>query len=147
MSLERQNYTIDHDRTAARIFLSKSVYSAGAVLRASYSFSKDLAFQLVEHEDNTEVVVTLRSCSPTLEQPRAKKIDEWIPDLLNAFVDFQLRVEIQAETAAVRELIVAKALAEAGVLEDAPPGVYEDSVESRSAVQHERLVNITPTSS
>jgi His-Xaa-Ser system protein HxsD len=128
MSVEFGRIDFDDQHTSATISIDKKIYSKSAVLRACYWFSKDIYFQLDEKEDSLRVTVGLRVAAPTLNQPKVKKIDEWIPEILDALLDSQLRVEIQAETAAVRELIVAKAFAESGVLEDPPPGTFEDPV-------------------
>lgn len=87
------------------------------------------------------VTVGLRVPRPTLSQPNTRKIDEWLPEILNAFLDSQLRVEIQAETAGIRELIIAKAFAESGVLEDSPPGTFEDPVGTAHS-ESKHLINI-----
>jgi hypothetical protein len=54
-------------------------------------------------------------------------------------------VEIQAETAAIRELIIAKAFAESGVLEDSPPGTFRDPVGSGHS-DAQGLINISTKS-
>jgi len=75
-----------------------------------------------------------------------RKIDEWLPDIYDALLDSQLRVEIQAETAGVRELIIAKAFAESGVLEDPPPGTFEDPV-AQSGAKPGDLISISTNKS
>jgi His-Xaa-Ser system protein HxsD len=82
-----------------------------------------------EREEMLWITVGIRTTNSTLEHPKVKKIDDWLPDIFNSLVDAQLRVEIQAETSGIRELIIAKAFAESGVLEDLPPGTFQDPVE------------------
>lgn len=43
--------------------------------------------------------------------------------------DFTLRERIETRTASIRELLLAKAFAEAGILEDSPEGVFGDRIE------------------
>lgn len=88
-------------------------------------------FQIEEQEGQYRITANLTVSQPTLAQPRPRRIDELLPDFFEALLDSQLRVEIQEQTAAVRELIIAKAFAESGVLEDPPPGTFEDPVDSR----------------
>jgi His-Xaa-Ser system protein HxsD len=87
-------------------------------------------FQIEEREHQYRITANLNASQPTLAQPRPKKIHELLPEFFEALLDSQLRVEIQEQTAAVRELIIAKAFAESGVLEDPPPGTFEDPVSS-----------------
>jgi len=141
MSAEFECVVFDDQRTAATISIDKKVYSKSAVLRACYWFSKDLYFHVDETGDALQVRVALRVPSPTLNQ-RIRKLDEWMPDIFGAFVDSQLRVEIQAETAGVRELIIAKAFAESGVLEDLPPGTFADPV-TLGNIESKKLIKIS----
>jgi His-Xaa-Ser system protein HxsD len=142
MSVDFGRVEFDDQGTAATISLDKHVYSKPAALRACYWFSKDLYFQIDENKDSLHITVKLRVASPTLNQPKIKKLDEWIPEIFDALLDAQLRVEIQAETAGVRELIIAKAFAESGVLEDPPPGTFEDPV-TLNNLGSKRLIKIT----
>ncbi len=116
----------DDLHTTARICLDKKTYSKSAVLKVSYWLSKDLWFEMNEGNDHYLLTVRLRAPTPSLAQPRVKNIDEWMPEIFEALVDFQLRAEVQAETASIREIIIAKAFAESGILEDGPPGIFED---------------------
>ena len=118
----------DDTRTAATVRIDKNVYSKPAVLRACYWFGKDLHFRVDEETQFLVVTLSLRVNAPTLDQPRIKPIEECLTDFFDALLDSQLRVEIQAETAGVRELIIAKAFAESGILEDPPPGTFADPV-------------------
>ena len=44
-------------------------------------------------------------------------------------LDFALREQISAKTSGVRDVLLAKAFAESGVLEDQPSGTFGDSIE------------------
>ena len=54
-------------------------------------------------------------------------------EFANALLDWQVRLDIQRETANLRELIVAKAFAEGNLLEDSPIGDDRDPVEVAAA--------------
>ena len=127
MSLQCQRIEFNSEQTEATLVVDKKIYSKAAILRVCYWFSRELYFQLNEEADSFRVVVGLRVITPSLIHPQVKKIDEWMPEILNSLVDSQLRVEIQTETAAIRELIIAKAFAESGVLEDLPPGTFDEA--------------------
>jgi His-Xaa-Ser system protein HxsD len=146
MSVQFGPVEFDDQHTAATISIDKKIYSKSAVLRACYWFGKDLYCHLKERGDLLDVTVGLRVSSPTLDQPKIRKIDEWLPEIYDALLDSQLRIEIQAETAGVRELIVAKAFAESGVLEDPPPGTFDDPI-ARSEVKSSDLIRISTRSS
>jgi His-Xaa-Ser system protein HxsD len=146
MSVQFGPVEFDDQHTAATISIDKKIYSKSAVLRACYWFGKDLYCHLKERGDLLEVTVGLRVSSPTLDQPKVRKIDEWLPEIYDALLDSQLRIEIQAETAGVRELIVAKAFAESGVLEDPPPGTFDDPV-ARNDAESSDLIRISTRSS
>jgi His-Xaa-Ser system protein HxsD len=130
-----EHVEINAQHSKAVLSIDKKIYSKSAVLRACYWFSRELWFDLQEKEDCFLMTAGVLVTSPTLSHPTVKKIEEWLPQILNALADSQLRVEIQAETASVRELIIAKAFAESGVLEDAPPGTFTDLVESKNLVK------------
>lgn len=53
----------------------------------------------------------------------------------NALLDYELRRQVDAQTGRVRDLLVAKAVAEAGTLDDPPPGTGNDPVDDRRLVQ------------
>jgi His-Xaa-Ser system protein HxsD len=146
MSVQFGHVEFNDQHTAATIAIDKKVYSKSAVLRACYWFGRDLYFHLNETDELLAVTVGLRVSSPTLDQPNVRKIDEWLPDIYDALLDSQLRVEIQAETAGVRELIIAKAFAESGVLEDPPPGTFEDPV-AQSGAKPGDLISISTNKS
>jgi His-Xaa-Ser system protein HxsD len=135
---------LDNERLTATIPLSKGIYSKFSILRVCYWFSGDLSFQLAETEDEFLLIVKPLLTRPTLEQPTVRVVEEWIPQILNRLIDEELRVEVQRETASVRELVIAKAFAEAGVLEDSPPGTFEDN--NDVGTEQTTLIQITHSS-
>lgn len=129
-----EHVRIDDEQSRAILSIDKKVFSRSAILRACYWFSRDLWSDLREEGDYFLLTIGPLVTSPTLDHPTVKKIEEWLPEILNALSDSQLRVEIQAETASIRELIIAKAFAESGILEDPPPGTFTGPVESKNLV-------------
>jgi His-Xaa-Ser system protein HxsD len=135
---------IDEAQTSAKLSLTKVVYSKSAILRTCYWLEKDLWFQISDSSD--QWIVTLGVRPQTLERPKTTKISDCLPDFFNRLLDSQLRVEIQKETAPVRELILAKAFAQSGILEDLPPGTFHDPVGPRNELR-ESLITISTKAS
>ena len=78
-----------------------------------------------------------------LDNPKPISIDCVVGDFCNSLLDFELRRQIDTETAPIRELILAKAFSESGVLEDEPQGTIADPVEAKKP---NRLVKIVGSS-
>lgn len=86
---------------------------------------------LPESSDNSIVVrVELKQTMPTLDNPKPGKIDDFLGEFCNSLLDFELRRQVEIETSSIRQLVLAKAFSESGVLEDEPPGTVTDPVEA-----------------
>ena len=118
------------DKDEVCLKIDTRVFSQEAVLRALYWFGKELYSEVTISEDSAHLVVRLRPKQrvPTLENPKPPNMETLVGELQNAIVDSELRVQMQKETSGVRELILAKAFSEAGVLEDPPPATFDDPV-------------------
>jgi His-Xaa-Ser system protein HxsD len=105
-------------------------FSREAALKAAYWFTKDLhiEFPPSETEHLFEVVLRAKCPTPTLDNPAPKKLNELVSEFRNALIDSELRIQVQRETSGIRELLLAKAFAEAGVMESSPPGAFSDPV-------------------
>jgi His-Xaa-Ser system protein HxsD len=110
--------------------LQEAIYSRDAVLRTCYWFT-DRCFLFINRPSAgiLEVHLSPKHAKPTLAVPSPEKLDDLTGDFLNALLDHQLRQDIESQTGKIRELLVAKAFAEAG-LEDAPPGDPFDPVDA-----------------
>jgi len=110
--------------------LDSRQFSREAALKAAYWFTKDLYldFPPSATEHLFEVVLRAKCPTPTLDNPAPKTVDELASEYRNALIDSELRIQVQRETSGVRELLLAKAFAEAGVLESSPPGSFSDPV-------------------
>ncbi len=118
--------------SSATIYLDPRIYSQEAVLKACY-WSTGIAYvRLPESPDNRFVIhIELKQLVPSLANPKPIAIQEFVKEFCNSLLDFELRRQVEVETAQVRQLIVAKAFSESGVLEDEPPGTIADPVEMR----------------
>jgi His-Xaa-Ser system protein HxsD len=115
------------------------MYSRDALLRASYWFTDRAYIRFLEpSESHLTVQIELKHQQATLENPRPIEIEELSREFLNSALDFELRRQIERETAQTRQIILAKAFSESGLLEDTPPGAVSDPVEQ----SEQTLVNI-----
>ena len=110
--------------------LDSRQFSREAALKAAYWFTKDLYIDFPPSgtEYSFEVVLRPKCSVPTLDNPAPKTLDELVSEFRNALIDSELRIQVERETSGVRELLLAKAFAEAGVLESSPPGSFSDPV-------------------
>jgi His-Xaa-Ser system protein HxsD len=116
---------------SATIRLDPRIYTREAILRASYWHTNTAYIVLPESSDGRLIVkIRLKHSGPTLENPKPITVAEFVGEFCNSLVDFELRRQVEAETAPVRQLILAKAFSESGILEDEPPGSIVDPVES-----------------
>jgi His-Xaa-Ser system protein HxsD len=115
---------------SATIRLDPRIYSKEAILKACYWSSNIAYIHIPEAPDERLVVrIELKQKVPSLENPKALTIGEFVPEFCNSLLDFELRRQVEAETASIRQLILAKAFSESGVLEDEPVGTVVDPVE------------------
>jgi His-Xaa-Ser system protein HxsD len=105
-----------------RLLVDETIYSREAVLRACYWFT-DRCYLFISREAPGRLEVTVRA------KPGGPALEAVAGEFSNALLDQQVRLDIERETRVVRELIVAKAFAESGVLEDPPVGDDRDPVE------------------
>jgi His-Xaa-Ser system protein HxsD len=128
------------------LVLDSCQFSRDAALRAAYWSSKDLDIEFPPSESQSvyTVVLKLKAALPMLDDSKPKSLAELVSEFQNALIDSELRVRVQRETSSVRELLLAKAFAEAGVLEDNPPGSFYDPVQSVQQNIKSNLITITP---
>ena len=112
------------DAPRAVVEIDRSVVSAEALLKTCYWFTRDFVCEIRNRNEHVaEVFLTPRNPASAFELASAK----------NAFttsaMDFALREKIEAKTSGIRDLLLAKAFSESGVLEDLPEGVFGDTVE------------------
>jgi His-Xaa-Ser system protein HxsD len=141
-------FGVDVDsQTSATIQLNPRIYSREAILRACYWFT-DIAYIRIPEsaEDRLIVRVEMKQTAPTVANPKPTSVRKFIGDFCNSLLDFELRRQVESETASVRQLILAKAFSESGVLEDEPPGSVADPVESAEPSSLVQIMTPTPPS-
>jgi His-Xaa-Ser system protein HxsD len=110
------------------LLVDETVYSREAVLRTCYWFT-DRCYLFVSRAAPERLVITVRA------KPGGLALETVGGEFTNALLDQQLRLEIGQETQSLRQLIVAKAFAASGVLEDPPVGDDRDPVELARAAR------------
>jgi len=109
-------------RTVVEIDLT--VISAEALLKTCHWFSRDFICEIRNRNEHTaDVFLTPRSGASAADLAGARDA------FTTSAIDFALRERIEAKTSGIRDLLLAKAFSESGVLEDAPEGVFSDPVE------------------
>lgn len=107
---------------AIEIELDGIFFSPEAVLKTCYWYSRAFNFD-VKHISEKQILVRL---GPKDGKPSREDLKS---EFIAMATDFSLRERIEARTNGVRELLLAKAFAESGVLEDSPTGIFVDEVE------------------
>jgi His-Xaa-Ser system protein HxsD len=98
--------------------------STEAILKACHWFSRDYICDLRKNGEATaEVVLAPRNPETPFDPLAVRDV------FMTSVVDFALREKIEAKTSGIRDILLAKAFSESGVLEDAPEGVFGDAIE------------------
>ncbi len=103
------------------LFIAGSVYSRRALLRACYWFTDRCYIFVTPADGGFNVEIRPKKQDATME-------DDIIGEFQNALLDYQLRQDVDEQTGKIRELLIAKAIAEAGTLDDLPPGDASDPI-------------------
>jgi His-Xaa-Ser system protein HxsD len=107
----------------ALIQVHHALVSVEALLKTCYWFSKDFVCDVV-HEEPDRSTVHLRP-----KVLGGASLDEVREEFMSHAMDFALRERVNAKTSDVRNLLLAKAFSESGVLEEQPQGVFGDALE------------------
>ena len=104
--------------------ISLSTVSLEALLKTCYWFSRDYVCEVKNQSESiANVVLSPRSVTPDFSPHSIRDA------FLTSALDFALREKIEAKTSGIRDLLLAKAFSESGVLEDEPEGVFGDKIE------------------
>lgn len=101
-----------------------AIVSTEALLKTCYWFSRDFVCD-IRNRSETGAELWLTPRSPATDPELASAKDAF----MTSAMDFALRERIEAKTSGIRDLLLAKAFSESGVLEDGPLGVFGDAVE------------------
>ncbi len=116
--------------------LDPRIYTREAILKACHSHTNVAYIHVPESLDGKiTIVVRLKNSTATLQNPRPSTITEFIGEFCNSLLEFELRRLVEEQTSTVRQLILAKAFSESGVLEEEPPGSVADPVEVAAQVR------------
>jgi His-Xaa-Ser system protein HxsD len=104
--------------------MSLSIVSPEALLKTSYWFSRDYVCEVHNQSESiANVLIYPRNLTPEFNPASIRDA------FLTSALDFALREKIEAKTSGIRDLLLAKAFSESGVLEDEPVGVFGDKIE------------------
>jgi His-Xaa-Ser system protein HxsD len=96
--------------------------SVEALLKTCYWFSRDFVCDVKSDGSDHIILLTAKAeASGSLYAARER--------FISSAMDFSLRECVSAQTAGVRDLLLAKAFSESGVLEEQPQGIFGDSLE------------------
>ena len=113
-----------------------SIISTEALLKTCYWFSRDYNCNIRKQSDEC-VVVSLSPKNPTPALDLTKARDTFLASAM----DFALREKVEAKTSDIRDLLLAKAFSESGVLEDQPVGIFGDVIEEEKSDGMFKILN------
>jgi His-Xaa-Ser system protein HxsD len=116
--------------------IDTAVIGKDSVLKSAYWFSRDFHCH-IENASNQHLRVSL----VPKDSATAEAIATCEGDFRNTAIDFELRAKVEQKTSDIRELILAKAFAEAGVLEDRPEGKFADPVDESEPTGLFKILN------
>lgn len=116
------------------IEVDENLYGRECLLRTAYWFT-DRCYLLITRALAGRFLVHIKAKPATLERPVTEHLELIAGEFVNALLEHQLRQDIETQTGAIRELIVAKAFAESG-LDEVPPGEVDDPVGSKQQPAH-----------
>ena len=111
--------------------VDERIYTVSALLRAAYWFT-DRTYIFVSKPNENFLRVQIKAKPPTLEAPSRLSLADIAGEFGNSLLDYQLREVIEERTGKIRELLITKALSEATVMKDLPPGSANDSVSDQN---------------
>jgi His-Xaa-Ser system protein HxsD len=122
--MDQSESTCTPDGPRAVVEINLSIVSSEALLKTCYWFSRDFVCEIRNRNEHVaEVFLTPRNPASASELASAKDA------FTTSAMDFALREKIEAKTSGIRDLLLAKAFSESGVLEDQPEGVFGDAIE------------------
>lgn len=123
--------TIEENRSALSrsitVRFSRTLFSEQSIIKACYWLTRDYCCELNKDDLGSgaiEVNISTRDQNVDCDLVAAKAL------LLQSVEDFELRERINVHTSGIRDLLLAKAFSESGVLEDLPGGVFGDRIEN-----------------
>jgi len=109
--------------STATVQVDHALVSVEALLKTCYWFSRDFVCD-VTHLSAERSTVHLKP-KPSCDIPLSEACEQFMTHAM----DFALRERVTARTSDVRDLLLAKAFSESGVLEEQPQGVFGDAFE------------------
>jgi His-Xaa-Ser system protein HxsD len=113
----------DTERVSISFRVNSSFVSTEALLKTCYWFSGAFVCD-VSDDGNGQSIVSLKPKADSQESP-----EEVRERFTTQAMDFAVRERVASKTADVRDLLLAKAFSESGVLEEPPQGVFGDPIE------------------
>jgi His-Xaa-Ser system protein HxsD len=106
--------------------IAGNLVSVEALVKTCYWFSRDFVCDVKSDGGDHMILLTAKvEALGSLDAVRER--------FISTAMDFSLRECVSAKTAGVRDLLLAKAFSESGVLEEEPQGIFGDFLEeSRS---------------
>jgi His-Xaa-Ser system protein HxsD len=122
--MDQSESTPRPDTLQVVVEINRDIISSEALLKTCHWFSREYICEVHNRNEHT-VDVFLTPRSPASASDLALARDAFTTSAM----DFSLREKIEAKTSGIRDLLLAKAFSESGVLEDQPEGVFGDKVE------------------